>query len=233
MLTVVNSPDCGRFCEDHGYQKPNDDRGISLMSQAARSVMLEFRDVALAYGQSDEYSFVLRPSTTLFERRASKLTSLTASLFASSFVYHWREQFPDTPLRYPPQFDARVVCYPTRETLLDYLSWRQADCHVNNLYNTTFWTLVQKEGKTTREAHQALSGTRSADKHEIMFKHGINYDKQPEVYKKGTVLVWLLSSDPDHPKRITDRQLLTLHESIIPPAAFWDPTRFGKLLDDK
>lgn len=24
----------------------------------------------------------------------------------------------------------------------DYFAWRQADCHINNLYNTCFWALV-------------------------------------------------------------------------------------------
>ena len=33
-----------------------------------------------------------------------------------------------TPLKYAPQFDARVVCYPTLRNIRDYLSWRQADC---------------------------------------------------------------------------------------------------------
>ncbi len=32
------------------------------------------------------------------------------------------------PLLYPPQFDGRVVAYPTLKCLRDYLSWRQADC---------------------------------------------------------------------------------------------------------
>lgn len=35
--------------------------------------------------------------------------------------------------------------------LRDYLSWRQADVHINNLYNTCFWNLVQKKNMTTHE----------------------------------------------------------------------------------
>jgi tRNA(His) 5'-end guanylyltransferase len=31
-------------------------------------------------------------------------------------------------LQYAPQFDGRVVCYPSLKNLRDYLSWRQADC---------------------------------------------------------------------------------------------------------
>ena len=51
-----------------------------------------------------------------------------ASLFASSYVFHWKDYFNDEPLLYPPAFDGRVVLYPTDQNLRDYLSWRQADC---------------------------------------------------------------------------------------------------------
>jgi hypothetical protein len=40
-----------------------------------------------------------------------------------------------------------------------------------------------------REAEQRLKGTVSADKNEILFKEfGINYNNEPECFKKGTVL---------------------------------------------
>ena len=40
------------------------------MNECAGAVMREFSDIVMAYGQSDEYSFVLRRDTTLFGRRA-------------------------------------------------------------------------------------------------------------------------------------------------------------------
>lgn len=36
-------------------------------------------------------------------------------LLATSFVFFWPKHFPDTPLLYPPNFDARIVSYPTAE----------------------------------------------------------------------------------------------------------------------
>ena len=62
----------------------------------------------------------------------------------------------------------------------DYFAWRQADselsfsffpvinkltfkkcllfmiAHINNLYNTAFWSLVQQGGQTTTQAHATL-----------------------------------------------------------------------------
>jgi tRNA(His) 5'-end guanylyltransferase len=61
--------------------------------------------------------------------------------------------------------------------------------HINNLYNTTFWTLVQQGGMSAQEAEQKLSGTVSSDKNEILFRdYGINYNNEPDCFKKGTIL---------------------------------------------
>ena len=56
------------------------------------------------------------------------------------------------PLLYPPSFDARIVLYPSDQNIIDYLSWRQADVHINNLYNTCFWNLV-KSGISNKEVY--------------------------------------------------------------------------------
>lgn len=78
------------------------------------------------------------------------------SKFSTAFVYHWADYFPDVPLLYPPSFDGRIVLYPTDQNLRDYLCWRQADCHINNLYNTTFWALVLKGGMANNDVRASL-----------------------------------------------------------------------------
>ncbi len=79
----------------------------------------------MAFGQSDEFSFVLGRACTLWKRREAKLVSSFASFFAASFVLFWPRHFPDTPLVEPPAFDARALLLPTDVNLRDYLSWRQ------------------------------------------------------------------------------------------------------------
>lgn len=160
------------------------------MSYAAVRVMQEFADIVLAYGQSDEYSFVFNRNTTVYNRRASKIISTVNSLFTSSYVFFWSHFVPERQLLYPPTFDARIVLYPSDKNLRDYLSWRQADTHINNLYNTAFWKLVLEGGKTNSEAEAELCGTFSSDKNELLFsKFGINYNNLPGMYRKGTILV--------------------------------------------
>lgn len=159
---------CVRFAEQHKFTKPNDNRALGLMSRSARSVMEELEDIVIAYGQSDEFSFVFKRTSTWFKRRArywgfvllwsnvilshfsafvwlyfspsgSKLISHVASQFSSSYVFYWKEFFGEQPLLYPPGFDGRVVLYPTNCNLKDYLSWRQADCKYTDNCLTHLW----------------------------------------------------------------------------------------------
>ncbi|KAJ9668463.1 tRNA-His guanylyltransferase [Coniosporium apollinis] len=181
----------GRGFKKYGFRKPNDDRGIGLMNAAAQGVMRELQDLVIGYGVSDEYSFVFHKDCTLFERRASKLTTTIVSIFTAYYVQLWPACFPETPLSMPlPSFDGRAVMYPSVRNLRDYLSWRQVDCHINNLYNTTFWALIQQGGMDAVKAEEELMGTSAADKNEILFsRFGINYNNKPEVYKKGSVIL--------------------------------------------
>ncbi|KAI0750554.1 tRNAHis guanylyltransferase [Irpex lacteus] len=179
-----------RLSQDHDFAKPNDERALQLMDHAARDVMNEFKDVVLAFGESDEYSFLFKKSTTVYNRRQAKIVTTVTSLFTSSYVFNWSKYLPETPLQYPPTFDGRITLYPSAKEVRDYFSWRQADTHINNLYNTTFWALVQQGGETTTQAHETLRGTVSKTKHDILFtRFGINYNTVAERYRKGSVLV--------------------------------------------
>ncbi|KAF9048836.1 Thg1 C terminal domain-containing protein [Panaeolus papilionaceus] len=190
MLFRLDGHSFHRFSDVHNFTKPNDIRALELMDRAATEVMEQFPDVVLAFGESDEFSFLLRKSTTLYNRRESKIVSTLTSLFTSCYVFYWPQYFPDLPLQYPPSFDGRIVLYPTEQTIRDYFAWRQADTHINNLYNTTFWALVQQGGQTTTDAHATLRGTFAKDKHEILFsRFGINYNILDARFRKGSVIL--------------------------------------------
>lgn len=142
-----------KFSDDHNFAKPNDIRALKLMNYAAFTILREFNDVLMAFGQSDEYSFIFKKHTTLHKRRSAKLLTTITSKFTSSYVYHWEKFFKSDLLKYPPAFDGRVVLYPSDENLIDYMKWRQADVHINNLYNTSFWTLIQKGNLTPSQVN--------------------------------------------------------------------------------
>ncbi|XP_015516976.1 probable tRNA(His) guanylyltransferase [Neodiprion pinetum] len=196
IVVRIDGRGFSKFAEAHQFVKPNDIAALELMNRAAVTVMDDFREIVLSYGQSDEYSFVFRKDTQLFKRRGSKLMSNVNSLFTSAYVYHWPRFFRGRELHYPPSFDARVVLYPTDKNLRDYLAWRQADVHVNNLYNTCFWNLVLKRKMTATQAEEKLRGTLAAHKNELLFQEfGINYNNEPPTFRKGTTLVRKLVPD--------------------------------------
>ncbi|KAL4939499.1 hypothetical protein BDV06DRAFT_198837 [Aspergillus oleicola] len=180
-----------KLSDRYAFRKPNDRRALDLMNSAAVEVLKDLPDLVIAYGVSDEFSFVFHPSCELFERRSGKLVTTIVSTFTAHYIYLWSQYFPDTPLQPPylPSFDGRAVVYPSSRNLRDYMSWRQVDCHINNLYNTTFWMMVLKGGMNNTQAEEELKGTVSSDKNEILFKRfGINYNNEEEIYKKGSVV---------------------------------------------
>ncbi|XP_018407459.1 PREDICTED: probable tRNA(His) guanylyltransferase [Cyphomyrmex costatus] len=196
IVVRIDGRNFSKFCDTHNFVKPNDVAALELMNRAAVTVMEDFKEIVLGFGQSDEYSFVFRKDTQLYKRRASKLMSNVNSLFASAYVYHWPYFFVDKKLYYPPSFDARIVLYPTDKNLRDYLAWRQADVHINNLYNTCFWNLILKGKLTPSQAQEKLRGTLASHKNELLFQEfGINYNNEPSLFRKGTTLIRKLVPD--------------------------------------
>ncbi|KAJ1838669.1 tRNA-histidine guanylyltransferase 1-like, partial [Coemansia sp. RSA 486] len=112
LVVRVDGQGFTRFTSNHGFTKPNDVRALNLMNRAAKVVAESMVEIVIAYGQSDEYSFVFSKDAKAYERRASKLSTLLVSKFTSAYVYYWSEFFPETKLQFPPAFDSRVVMYP-------------------------------------------------------------------------------------------------------------------------
>lgn len=192
IIIRVDGKGFHKFSQFYEFEKPNDLKALQVMNLAAEKLMSKYSDVMLAYGDSDEYSFLLRKNCQLYERREMKLTTLFSSLMSTYYMYFWLQYFPDKPLHidHLPNFDARAVLYPDFKHIRNYFSWRQVDCHINNLYNTTFWNLVLKLKMTPQQAEQRLMGTVASDKNEILFKEcGVNYNNESEMYKKGTIIV--------------------------------------------
>lgn len=192
IIVRVDGKGFHKFSDYYNFAKPNDIGALEVMNEAALHVFKQISDIVMAYGDSDEYSFLLRKKCSLYERREMKIVTLFAATMAAAYQHIWNTKFPDKPLQLErlPIFDARAVVYPSMEHVSDYFRWRQVDCHINNLYNTTFWALVLKGGMSPKEAENRLIGTVSSDKNEILFKEfGINYNNEPEIFKKGTVIV--------------------------------------------
>lgn len=238
IIIRVDGKGFHKFSDHYKFDKPNDLRALQVMNRAAKAIVEQYPDILMAYGDSDEYSFLLRKKCQLFERREMKLVSTFASAITTEYYYYWNQEFPDKPIDgvRKPQFDARCVIYPNFKIIQDYFSWRQVDCHINNLYNTTFWTLVLKGGMTPQEAENRLIGTLSSDKNEILFKQfNINYNNEPEIFKKGTIIMRQYDNykPVEETDQLSNRQLqrlekirkkadiIFLHVDLVKDEEFW------------
>ena len=82
------------------------------MNSAAEEVMSSFTDIVISYGQSDEYSFLFKKSTKVFNRREDKILSCVLSLFSSAYSLNFEKHLGERPKKIP-SFDGRVVLYPS------------------------------------------------------------------------------------------------------------------------
>lgn len=76
------------------------------------------------------------------------------------------------------------------DKLIVYYSLNISDFegHINNLHNTAYWALVD-QGMSEQHATKRLEGTDAAEKNEILWaEFGKNYNKEPAMFRKGTVL---------------------------------------------
>lgn len=122
------------------------------------------------------------------------------------------------------------MLYPTTAHLRDYLSWRQADVHVNNLFNTTFWALVGS-GISAADAERRLKGTLASDKHEILFSEfGINYNNEKSMYRKGSTIIRNKQADGIAAHTINQIKQCSSVDDTNPDHSRWEHNLFSGLV---
>jgi tRNA(His) guanylyltransferase len=160
-------------------KKPFDARFNQIMNEVTRYLMLE-STVKFTYGyhQSDEISLLLARHDKSYGRKERKFISLLASAAGAKFSL-----LAGTI----GTFDARVSVLPTTELVVDYFRWRQEDAARNALSGYAFWTLRQ-EGLSGARAQAKLNGLNRAQKNELLFEHGVNFNDVTPWHKRGTGL---------------------------------------------
>ena len=142
--------------------------------------MLEDFGGLYAYTESDEVSVLLPRGWAHFDREVEKAVSVSAGIASAVF---------SLACGTAAHFDARVVVAPTDEQVTDYFRWRQADATRCALNGWCYWTL-RKEGLDARTVTKQLSGLSVADKNELLFRRGVNFNDVPAWQKRGTGLTW-------------------------------------------
>lgn len=178
-ILIPNLPICVRVdgrafhTFTRGMNRPYDERMSKAMIETMK-YLVKKTDACIGYVQSDEISLVLSDSKEpLFGGRVQKLTSIIAAMATAKFNDEIHKSFPDKPLA---EFDCRVWNVPNRTEAANTILWREFDATKNS---------ISMAARSVYSDNQLLNKN-SSDKQELLWQKGINWDKYPVFFKRGT-----------------------------------------------
>lgn len=156
-------------------ERPYDRRLSDALDTAAMALAAEMSGCRCAYGQSDEYSFLLTDFSSehekmWFDGNVQKIVSVAASIFTAHFVRAFDAV---------AAFDARVMVIPQRADVEQYFIWRQLDASSNSLNMLA----------SAHYSHAELEGRSTAEKHNLLHAKGVNWAKSETSFKRGRMIV--------------------------------------------
>lgn len=165
--------------EVHPFEAPFDARFRDLILTTAEYLMADCGfNIVYGYTQSDEISLLFALAENSFGRKLRKLISVLSGEASAKF---------SLLLGAIAAFDCRISELPSVELVVDYFRWRSEDAHRNALNAHGYW-LLRKQGKTVSEATAAMKGLSVAQKNELLFQHGVNFNDLPLWQKRGSGL---------------------------------------------
>ena len=158
-------------------ERPYCHRLADALDEAALRLSGQMIGCRFAYGQSDEYSFVLTDAepddaALWFDGNVQKIVSVAASIFTGVFNKAFGGEESGV-------FDSRVLVIAQRSEVQKYLLWRQLDASANSLNMLA----------SAHFTHKDLLGKSTAQKHDLLHTKGINWAKQPADFKRGRAVV--------------------------------------------
>jgi tRNA(His) 5'-end guanylyltransferase len=166
--------------EIHKFEAPFDERMREIMVETVKHLINCGFNVLYGYTQSDEISLLFHPQSSTFDRKLRKYNSILAGEASAKFSLLLGDL---------ACFDCRISQLPTKNLVCDYFRWRNEDAHRNSLNAHCYWTL-RNQGKSVKEATRFMEGKSVAEKNEILFQSGINFNDLPLWQKRGVGLYW-------------------------------------------
>lgn len=167
-----------KFTRD--MERPFDKRMMAAMTDALTHVV-DKSGATLGYTQSDEISLAWantdHKSEVWFGGKIHKLTSVLASMTTIAFVDGIMNNFLDWQLYLlrMPHFDCRVFQVPNLDELANCFLWRNLDASKNSVSMAAHHYY----------SHAELQGKSGAQKQEMLFQKGINWNDYPAQFKRG------------------------------------------------
>ena len=162
------------------FEAPFDVQFRDLMLETVEHLMNCGFKVLYGYTESDEISLLFSRHEGSFGRKLRKFDSILAGEASAKF---------SLLLGAVACFDCRISQLPTVDLVVDYFRWRNEDAHRNALNAHCYWCL-RLDGRNGQEATAALVGLSVAQKNELLFQHGINFNDLPSWQKRGMGVYW-------------------------------------------
>ena len=190
--------------EVHGFEVPFDETFRDYILSTTEHLMDCGFNVVYGYTESDEISLLFHLLENSFARKTRKLNSVLAGEASSKFSLLLGDL---------ACFDCRISQLPSIDLVVDYFRWRNEDAHRNALNAYCYWTM-RRDGKNARGATKALLGLSVAEKNELLFQYGINFNDLPQWQKRGIGLYW---QDYEKPSQnpITGENVLATRRRIV------------------
>jgi len=163
------------------FEAPFDIQFRDLMVETTKHLMNCGFKVIYGYTESDEISLLFDLEIDLFGRKIRKYNSILAGEASAKFSLLFGEI---------GVFDCRICQLPNEKTVVDYFRWRNEDAHRNALNSHCYW-MLRKEGHNEKEATKFLVKKSVAQKNELLFANGINFNDLPNWQKRGVGLYWV------------------------------------------
>jgi len=162
------------------FDAPFDIRFRDMMVETVKHLMTCGFNVIYGYMESDEISLLFHHEESAFSRKHRKFNSVLAGEASAKF---------SLLLGRIAVFDCRLCELPNPSLVVDYFRWRNEDAFRNALNAHCYWQL-RKSGLHENAATQKLEKMSVADKNELLFSFGINFNGLPNWQKRGVGLYW-------------------------------------------
>lgn len=162
------------------FERPFDERFRDAMIATVEHLMSCDFQALFGYTQSDEISLLFARNENRFGRSIRKWTSILAGEASAAFAVR---------IARVAAFDCRVIELPTESLVVDYFRWRSEDAHRNALNAWCYWKL-REEGADVATATGRLEGMSVAEKNELLFQRGINFNDLPAWQRRGIGILW-------------------------------------------
>ena len=166
--------------EKHHFQAPYDAVFRDYMVATAAHLMNCGFKVTYAHTHSDEISLLFHQNEQAFNRKLRKYNSILAGEASAKFSLLIGDL---------ASFDCRISELPNAAFVIDYFRWRSEDAGRNALNSHCYWAL-RSGGYDSETAASTLRGLSVAEKNELLFQYGVNYNDFPAWHKRGVGLYW-------------------------------------------